>query len=145
MVRLNPQRVTLITLGVDDLARSREFYKALGWLPAEELPEVTFFRLRGFMLGLYGRDALAREQGRLGAGLGTGAHVTRPEFSIRGGCRCSVCRSIVGWRRTLEAAGKSILGRLLRILRRPGRPCLGGCPQPVLATRRGRISGSVMK
>ncbi len=73
MARLNPQRVTLITLGVDDLARSREFYKALGWLPAEELPEVTFFRLRGFMLGLYGRDALAREQGRPGAGLGTGA------------------------------------------------------------------------
>ncbi len=64
MVRLNPQRVTLITLGVDDLARSREFYKVLGWLPAEELPEVTFFRLRGFMLGLFGRDALARDQGR---------------------------------------------------------------------------------
>lgn len=35
MTRLNPQRANLVTLGVDDLARSREFYQALGWQPAE--------------------------------------------------------------------------------------------------------------
>lgn len=28
---MTPQRVTLITLGVTDLARTREFYAALGW------------------------------------------------------------------------------------------------------------------
>lgn len=80
MARLQPQRVNLITLGVGDLERSREFYKALGWSPAEDLPEVTFFRLRGCMLGLFGRDALAKDQGRPGAGLGTGAMTLAQNF-----------------------------------------------------------------
>lgn len=80
MTKLQPQRVNLITLGVGDLARSREFYKALGWQPAEDLPEVTFFRLRGCMLGLFGRDALAKDQGRPGAGLGTGAMTLAQNF-----------------------------------------------------------------
>lgn len=70
---LSAQRVTLISLGVADLERSGRFYKSLGWHPAEELPEVTFFRLKGLMLGLIGREALAADQGRPGADLGTGA------------------------------------------------------------------------
>ena len=41
------------------------------WRPTEDLPEVTFFRLRGCMLGLFGRNALARDQGRPEATLGT--------------------------------------------------------------------------
>ncbi len=70
---LSAQRVTLISLGVADLARSGAFYKTLGWRPAEELPEVKFYRLKGLMLGLIGKDALAADQGRPGAALGTGA------------------------------------------------------------------------
>lgn len=71
--RLSAQRVTLIALGVADLERSGAFYKALGWQPAEEMPGVKFYRLKGLMLGLTGRDALAADQGRPGAALGTGA------------------------------------------------------------------------
>lgn len=70
---LSAQRVTLISLGVADLARSGAFYRALGWQPAQELPEVTFFRLKGLMLGLIGTGALAADQGRPGAELGSGA------------------------------------------------------------------------
>ena len=70
---LTAQRVTLIALGVDDLERSGAFYEALGWKAAQKLPEVTFYRLKGLMLGLIGRDALAAEQGRPGTQLGTGA------------------------------------------------------------------------
>ena len=70
--RLSAQRVTLISLVVDDLERAGAFYKALGWEAAQELPEVTFYRLKGLMLGLIGRDALGRDQGRPGAELGTG-------------------------------------------------------------------------
>ena len=83
MTVLNPQRVNLITLGVTDLARSREFYQALGWQAAEDLPEVTFFRMRGCMLGLFGRDALARDQGRPGTTLGTGAMTLAQNFPSR--------------------------------------------------------------
>lgn len=70
---LSAQRVTLISLGVDDLQRSCAFYKALGWQPAEDLPEVKFFRMKGFMLGLIGKDALAADLGRQGSALGAGA------------------------------------------------------------------------
>ena len=58
----------------------RYYIITLGWRPAEDLPEVTFFRLRGCMLGLFGRDALAKDQGRPGAGLGTGAMTLAQNF-----------------------------------------------------------------
>ena len=70
---LSAQRVTLISLGVADLERSGAFYRALGWRAAQELPEVTFFRLKGLMLGLIGKDALAADLGRPGVNLGLGA------------------------------------------------------------------------
>ena len=78
--RLSAQRVTLISLGVADLERSGAFYKALGWQPAEELPEVTFFRLKGLMLGLIGKEALAAGQGRDGAEFGAGATALAQNF-----------------------------------------------------------------
>ena len=71
--RLSAQRVTLISLGVADLERSGAFYKSLGWRTDRELPEVKFFRLKGLMLGLIGNEALAVDQGRPGATLGSGA------------------------------------------------------------------------
>jgi len=71
--QLTAQRVTLISLGVDDLERSGTFYKALGWQAAEELPEVRFYRLKGLMLGLISIDALAADQGQPRADLGKGA------------------------------------------------------------------------
>lgn len=48
------QRVSVITLGVADLARARNFYvDGLGWEPALELDEVVFFQLNGIVLGLF--------------------------------------------------------------------------------------------
>ncbi len=71
--RLSAQRVTLIALGVDDLERSGAFYETLGWQVAQEMPGVKFYRLKGLMLGLTGKAALAQDQGRAGAELGIGA------------------------------------------------------------------------
>ncbi len=55
-------RISLITLGVADIARSRAFYEALGWTasPASQ-PEVVFFQGNGLALALYGRAALAED------------------------------------------------------------------------------------
>ena len=76
-----PPRVTLITLGVDDLARARAFYTALGWHPGDEAEGVVFFQMHGMALSLFGRDALAADQGRPGAELGTGAITLAQNFA----------------------------------------------------------------
>lgn len=48
------QRVSVITLGVADLQRARDFYVGgLGWEPVLELDEVVFFQLNGIVLGLF--------------------------------------------------------------------------------------------
>ena len=55
-------RISLITLGVRDLARSVEFYeKGLGFPKLDSPPTVAFFELNGTWLGLYGRDELAED------------------------------------------------------------------------------------
>lgn len=55
-------RISMITLGVRDLATSVKFYKeGLGFPRMESPPEVAFFTLNGSWLGLYGRDALAED------------------------------------------------------------------------------------
>lgn len=57
-------RISLITLGVDDLDRATRFYELLGWRrAAESQAEVTFFQLAGQVLALYPRENLAADLG----------------------------------------------------------------------------------
>lgn len=77
---MTPQRVTLITLGVEDLDRSQAFYAALGWTPKEALEEVVFYQMNGLVLGLFGKQSLAADQGRPDAALGTGAITLAQNF-----------------------------------------------------------------
>jgi catechol 2,3-dioxygenase-like lactoylglutathione lyase family enzyme len=56
------QRITMITLGVRDLARARKFYEALGWKAhIAGGGDIVFFQLQGSVLGLYPRPALAED------------------------------------------------------------------------------------
>jgi predicted lactoylglutathione lyase len=56
------QRVSLITLGVADLNRSREFYERLGWRRSMAKAEgIVFFQLGGIGFSLYPRDELAKD------------------------------------------------------------------------------------
>lgn len=66
------QRVSLVTLGVADVARARDFYVSLGWAPGFEIEgEVAFFQCGGMVVGLWGRDDLARDSvARDGGGWG---------------------------------------------------------------------------
>ncbi|WP_342783519.1 VOC family protein [Reinekea thalattae] len=54
-------RMSMITLGVTNLERSIEFYKALGFPRRGDHEDVAFFELNGTWLGLYGREALAED------------------------------------------------------------------------------------
>ena len=56
------QRVSLVTLGVADLNRSREFYERLGWRRSMAKAEgVVFFQAGGMALALYPRNDLAKD------------------------------------------------------------------------------------
>lgn len=58
------QRVSLVTLGVGDLARARQFYEALGWQTrAAPEDDVVFFQAGGLVLGLWSREELAADSG----------------------------------------------------------------------------------
>ncbi len=54
-------RISIITLGVSDLARSTAFYRDGLGFPVHEAggDEITFFEMGGMMLSLYSRDDLA--------------------------------------------------------------------------------------
>jgi predicted lactoylglutathione lyase len=56
------QRVSLITLGVADLRRSRVFYEQLGWR-GQQVQETVFFQAGGQALVLWGRDKVAADAG----------------------------------------------------------------------------------
>src|SRR5882762_8969450 len=55
-------RLSLVTLGVTDLERSRAFYEQLGWR-GQEVEETVFFEAGGSVLVLWGRDKLALDAG----------------------------------------------------------------------------------
>ena len=63
------QRVSLITLGVEDLGRARAFYEALGWRTnAAPDDDVVFFQAGGSILALWSRPQLAEDSGVTDAG-----------------------------------------------------------------------------
>jgi len=58
------QRVSLVTLGVRDLARARAFYETLGWgTNAAPGDDVVFFQAGGMIVALWGRVELAEDSG----------------------------------------------------------------------------------
>lgn len=56
------QRVSLITLGVADLRRAREFYEQFGWR-GQEVEQTVFFQAGGIAFVLWGRAELAADCG----------------------------------------------------------------------------------
>jgi uncharacterized protein len=56
------QRISLVTLGVADLARAKAFYAALGW-HGQEVQETVFLQAGGMALVLWGREELAEDSG----------------------------------------------------------------------------------
>ncbi len=108
------QHLHLITLGVNDLERSRKFYaETLGWKPASaSSDDVTFFQAGGVVLGLYpheklAEDALTSPEGSGFAGVtlaynakseaGSGRDHPRPDSQRRG---------------DRQATPKGVLGRI---------------------------------
>ena len=55
-------QISVITLGIDNLSRSRKFYvEGFGWEPVFENEEVIFYQMNGFVLGTWLAAALAED------------------------------------------------------------------------------------
>jgi uncharacterized protein len=55
------QRLSLVTLGVDDLKRAVGFYEKLGWKRANASDDVAFFQLHGMIFALWSWKDLAAD------------------------------------------------------------------------------------
>lgn len=108
---MTPQRVSLITLGVADLAVSRKFYGDLGWTPKDEVPgQVIFYQLHGAVLGLFGIGPLAADQGRPDAKLGTGAITLAQNFRTEAEVDAAYAAAIAAGATPLKAPEKVVWG-----------------------------------
>ena len=66
------QAISVVTLGVTDLERSRRFYgDGFGWEPVFENEEILFFQMNGLVLGLWLADRLAEDMKRPAAAPGS--------------------------------------------------------------------------
>jgi catechol 2,3-dioxygenase-like lactoylglutathione lyase family enzyme len=59
------QQISVITLGIADLARSRRFYaEGFGWKPVFQNEDVLFYQMNGLMLGTWLTTSLEADSGR---------------------------------------------------------------------------------
>jgi catechol 2,3-dioxygenase-like lactoylglutathione lyase family enzyme len=82
-------RLSLVTLGVSDVARARAFYEALGFRASSASSgEVVFFQAGGLALALFSRESLACDAGLPGEGGGFSgialAHNVRSQEDVAG-------------------------------------------------------------
>ena len=96
------QQISVITLGVADLSRSRRFYaNGFGWTPIFENAEIIFYQMNGLMLGTFLKDSLEADMTRAAEG-GGGAYALAHNVGARDAVDPAIER--------LAAAG----GRVLR-------------------------------
>lgn len=73
------QQMSVVTLGVADLTRSKRFYvDGFGWRPVFENEEIVFYQMNGFVLGTWTADRLAedcRRAAKQSAGFSLGHNV----------------------------------------------------------------------
>lgn len=59
------QQISIITIGIADLGRSRRFYtEGFGWVPVFENEEIIFYQMNGLVLGTYEKSAFEKDINR---------------------------------------------------------------------------------
>lgn len=107
---MTPQRVTLITLGVADLAAARAFYARLGWAQHPGPDGVAFYQMQGAVLALFGITDLAADQGRPDARLGTGAVTLAQNFTTEAEVDAAYAAALAAGGTALKAPEKVFWG-----------------------------------
>ncbi|MBU1209896.1 MAG: VOC family protein [Alphaproteobacteria bacterium] len=63
------QQIAVITIGIDDLERSKRFYgDGFGWEPVFENEEIAFYQMNGLVLGTWLSSALCEDMQRPSSG-----------------------------------------------------------------------------
>ncbi|HVM34599.1 MAG TPA: VOC family protein [Actinomycetota bacterium] len=78
------QSISVVTLGVEDLERSRTFYSGgLGWTPLMDLDEIVFYQVGfGLVLAIWPRNDLSEDLGHpvaRGSAFSLGHNVDSPQ------------------------------------------------------------------
>lgn len=135
------QRVSLITLGVDDISRARGFYEALGWHD-QQVEDTVFFQAGGLAIVLWGRSALADDAGVSNTAEPHGLAGIALAHNVRSRQEVDQLLDQHGERapRSPELRPRPSTG-LCRLLRRSRWPFVGGRQQPGLHAHRRRPSG----
>jgi catechol 2,3-dioxygenase-like lactoylglutathione lyase family enzyme len=106
------QRLSIITIGADSLQAMRNFYvEKFGWKPVAENKDIIFFKLNGFLFGLYGRKELAAFCN------------TSPEGSS---FRPLTLAYMVDSKQAVEELYNTVKSRGIRIVKEPEVPPIGG-------------------
>ena len=72
-----PARISIVTIGVADVARSVRFYQAIGWeRSASSMDEIAWFRTADSYLGIFGWHDLAEDANLVEPTRGTFGGVT---------------------------------------------------------------------
>jgi len=104
------QRVSVVTLGVADLARARAFYEALGWKsPSKSEEDVVFFQAGGMVVALWGRGQLAEDSGVRDAG-GWGGVTLAHNVRSPGEVDAVIATARAAGARITRAAGETFWG-----------------------------------
>ena len=104
------QQISLITLGTDDLARSRRFYvDGFGWAPVFENDEIVFYQMNGLMLGTWRRLALEADMTRSGL-LSPGAFALAHNVATRDAVEPTMQVLVAAGGRVLRAADAPVHG-----------------------------------
>ena len=131
MVRGMEQRISIVTLGVSDLARARAFYEALGWR-GQEVEETVFFQAGPLVLVLWARAKLAADSGVPDDGRGFDGVTLAQNVRSADEVDAVVAAAAEAGATVTRQARPDVLRRLRRRLPRPGRPRVGDRAQPGL-------------
>lgn len=98
------QQISVITLGVSDVARAKAFYReGFGWKPVFETDEIAFFQMNGLVFGIWDKAQLEGDMQRPSTGTGPGPGTFALAHNVAGEAEVDAAMA------RLVAAGATVL------------------------------------
>ena len=104
--------ITLITLGVADIAKATAFYQSLGFVKSNTASQesVSFFRAGGVVLALWGRETQADDANAGDVWNGNGGMVVAQNVASEAEVDAVMARAATSGARILKPASKTFWG-----------------------------------